>query len=297
MAKHFARAMCVTCGTRTSSPKGEHVWTEWFFKEFPVSEGPYTTLVGGKPVLRRDGQPRQQTSIPRVQLPMCKTCNGELDRRFEKAAKEIVRRVTASDAQVALTGQEAMHCALWFLKTWLFLAHPEVVDSEPGVTRDGWVGAPESLWAWTVDGAAPPDGLSLWVRRPTGVDLDVDKRHTIWLPTIVADGHETVFRAHTVGVRAGTSFLELTVVFHPGWPIDHPLEADGQALRLWPRDVADPLDFATIPATGPNDLRWLQAHTIRFAPGAYPTEELPALTSYPPDLMAVASHPGVASFG
>jgi hypothetical protein len=31
-------------------------------------------------------------------------------------------------------------------------------------------------------------------------------------------------------------FLDVELVYHPGWEIEHPLEVDGRAARLWPRD-------------------------------------------------------------
>lgn len=293
MAKQFDGAVCVLCGTRPSSRTGEHVWTEWFFEVFPVSEGRYTTSIGGRPVLRRDGQPRQQVSISRVKLPMCVQCNGVLNQRFEEPAKEIVRRVMASDGQAKLTGPEAMQCALWFLKTWLLLAHPAAVSSEPAVTREGWEGAPEDLWSWTVDGSPPPDGLSLWVHRPTAEPDAQDEPQHVMLPTVVADGTTTAFRVHEQGVRAADSFLQLTVVFHPGWAIDHPLEAAGRALRLWPRSADDPIDFAALPAVAPNELRWRRGLRVIFAPGTYEDAGLPALSSSQLDLAGLPGVTGV----
>lgn len=69
------------------------------------------------------------------------------------------------------------------------------------------------------------------------------------LPTVAADGEEKVFRVHEQGVKVGTSFLQLTVVVHPGWEIDHPLEAAGRS--LWPRQHGDSVNFATTPGFHP----------------------------------------------
>ena len=61
---------------------------------------------------------------------------------------------------------------------------------------------------------------------------DGPTRH-IPLPTVVADGRKIEFRVKRAGLRS----LDVSLLYHPGWEIAHPLEADGRALRLWPREV------------------------------------------------------------
>jgi hypothetical protein len=43
-----------------------------------------------------------------------------------------------------------------------------------------------------------------------------------------SDPRSLQFRAK----RAGVLFLDVSLVYHPGWEIEHPLEAAGRALRL-----------------------------------------------------------------
>jgi hypothetical protein len=123
------------------------VWPSWFLKIFTVADGPYETWIDRTPVLKTDGKVRRHGSIPRVKLPMCQPCNGELDRRFEKPAKAIGRRVVASDALITLDVSEAMQCALWFLETWLFLASPAAINTNPVAPARGWAGMSEDLWS------------------------------------------------------------------------------------------------------------------------------------------------------
>jgi hypothetical protein len=94
----------------------------------------------------------------------------------------------------------------------------------------------------------------------------------------------------------GASFLQLTVVFHHGWEIDHPLETASRSLRLWPRHVGDSIDFAALPASTPNELRWVPGGLrVTFTPGAYKHAKPPALSSTPLDPMALAGQHGVTS--
>src|SRR5882724_8374692 len=93
---------CFLCGSEPSTPAGEHVWPQWLLKEFPVSDGPYITEKNGHAVLNREGVPRRNAVFPRVFLPCCTSCNGKLDRRFEKPAKPVMRRIlTSRDVQLA----------------------------------------------------------------------------------------------------------------------------------------------------------------------------------------------------
>jgi hypothetical protein len=296
MAKQFDGAACVLCRRHPSTPTGEHVWPRWFFKIFPPADGPYETWIGSSAVRDRDQRTRQHAGIPRVKLPVCRTCNGALDDRFEKLAKPILRKLIANSAQTILTAPEAMHCALWLLKTWLFLANPAAISSDPAITNRGWDGAPEDLWNWTVNGLSPPAGLSPWLNRPTAQpDAGVQPQH-LMLPTIIVDGEDTVFRVQERGVQIGTSFVQGTVVFHPGWEVDHPLEAVGRSLRLWPRQTDESINLAALPPSAPNALRWVaKALRVTFAPGAYANAYPPALSSSPLDLMALVCQTGVTS--
>ena len=94
------------------------------------------------------------------------------------------------------------------------------------------------------------------------------------LPTVIADGRTMQFRAR----RAGVLFLDVSLVYHPGWEIQYPLEVAGRALRLWPRAADAEADFASLPPVHSKDMGWLKGPTLYFLPGALGSANLPSLS-------------------
>lgn len=242
---------------------------------FPPSQGPYTWWTNGRPIEKRDGSPRSHSAIGRVKVPACTGCNGVLAERFETPAKPLMRELFETDGEVVLRAADALVVGLWFLKTWLLLAHPAARDSEPGIAHPRWDSVRDDLWGWMVNDRPPPAGLSVWVtRRGDEVPDRASMRH-IPLPTVVADGIEVEF----VCLRAGVRFLDVSLVFHPGWEIEHPLEAAGRALRLWPRHPREPADFTVLQEVGSTDVAWLKGPRLHFFPGMFPNPDLPPISS------------------
>ena len=73
--------------------------------------------------------------------------------------------------------------------------------------------------------------------------------------------------------------LDVSLVHHPGWEIEHPLEAAGRALLLWPRAADAEADFASLPPVHSKDMGWLKGPTLYFLPGALGSTNLPPLSS------------------
>ena len=94
------------------------------------------------------------------------------------------------------------------------------------------------------------------------------------LPTVSADGRAIQFRAK----RAGVLFLDVSLLYYPGWEIEHPPEAAGRALRLWPRAADAEADFACFPPVHSKDMGWLKGPTLYFLPGALGSANLPSLS-------------------
>jgi hypothetical protein len=94
------------------------------------------------------------------------------------------------------------------------------------------------------------------------------------LPTVIADRRTIQFTAK----RAGVLFLDVSLVYHPGWEIEHPLEAAGRALRLWPRAADAEAGFASLPPVHSKDMGWLKGPTLYFLPGALGSADLPPLS-------------------
>ncbi len=121
----------------------------------------------------------------------------------------------------------------------------------------------------------PPAGLSVRANRRGDEGLGDGSTWRIALPTVVADGREVEFMSHRAGVR----FLDVSLVYHPGWEIKHPLEVEGRALRLWPRDPNEPADFTVLPPVDPKDTSWLKGPRLPFFPGTFPSADLPPLSA------------------
>lgn len=282
MSKLFAGAMCVFCRERPNSDKGqgEHAWAQWFFKMFTKEDGPYHIEINGAPVLTRDGRVREYPSITQVRAPACKTCNDEMNRRFEQHPKPVIRKVMDTpNGAVELTPQEAGLFGLWWLKTMLVLSHEDTVDLAVGVSPARWdlKLVPDDLYSWMVTDEAPPGGLSVWVSRRSDTAVPVSSSPlTMYLPTVVADGRKAQFMV----TQAGVKFLAVTLVYHPGWPIEHPLEATSEAVRIWPPS-GNSLDLVSLRETTPSAVRWRPGDELRFADGAYGSVALPSLQTFP----------------
>jgi hypothetical protein len=273
MPKQFEGKTCLLCQVRASSPTGEHVWPLWLLKAFPSGKR-YTWWINGEQLLNRDGQPRKQEAVDKVKLPVCIACNSILSRRFEQPAKPLIRSVLDRDGNVVLSGPHAMDVAGWFLKTWLLLAHPAARESDPAVTPARWDSASDDLYGWMVTNQPPPTGLSIWVTRRAEEGPEPAVTQYIPLPTVIADGRTIQFSAK----RAGVQFLDVSLVYHPDWEIEHPLELDGRALRLWPRAADAEAHFASLPPVHPKVMGWLKGPTLHFLPGALGSANLPPLS-------------------
>lgn len=252
---------CVLCSTGRSGREGELVLPRWLLNDlWPVAQGPYTTHRNGEPLTKRDGTPRSQTSAVRHKLPMCPSCNGILNDRFEVPAKPLIRRLLLDKGPVG--PQEADIVGEWFVKTWLLLSHPQITTSDPGSAPTTWEPDPK-LYTWMFESQPAPPDISVWLLR---VDLTAISPITQWipLPVVVADGRTLRFRSQQVGLGR----VEAHLVHHPGWPISHPLEDQGRALRLWP-STASALDIASLPEVPANEVRWLTGPQVHFVPDTY----------------------------
>lgn len=271
-----AGAVCALC-TRDSTPGGEHVLPQWFLRAaFPDSDE-YTTEHNGAPILKEDDDtPRTQTSVDRPKLPCCSTCNAALNDRFERQKTvKIGRRLVAGDGRITLSAEEVGDLGIWLLKTLLLLSHPETTSSVPGVKIPSWnLGmVPADLYSWMTTNAPPPDGLSVWLMLRATDEDGTEEPPVITLPVIYADGRETAFQVKMFAIKR----IELTLVYHPHWAIEHPLELDGRAVRMWPRTTRDAVDLTRLSGVVPWPVRWVSAGRITFPPGTYGEVELPPI--------------------
>jgi len=271
-------AVCVLCRSEPPSRRGEHVLPSWYLRDQErVGPPPYPWEVNGEPIRDRDGAPIARQERTRVLLPVGEQCNRILERRFETPSKAVVRRLFSARGQVALDASEAATAGLWLAKTLLLENHPAAYYADPVVESHAfrWRGdetPPDRFFTWLVDGSPPPDGLSLWVHRTD--EGDEDRRppeFRLPLPRLTADGTTVSF------VTADQSWhgLNTTLVVHPGWSIDHPLERDGRAVRLLPSTGA--ADLAALPVLYRRTVAWTRCR-VTLRDGSAGSPDLPPIT-------------------
>lgn len=270
---------CVLCETNPSTRRGEHVLPQWYLSDLDViGPPPFAWSKGKEPLRGRTGTPIRRSERVRVLLPTCRPCNAELDRRFEKPARDPLRRLFAARGNIRLSHDEAKAVGLWLTKTLLLTAHPAVrygdASIDPHAMRwDLEECPPQRFFSWLVTGDEPPEGVSLWLHRTDEKAEDPGAtEHVMPLPTVTADGEVTDF------VCFHTSFhgIHVSLVVHPGWPIVHPLEEDGRALRLLPASGAK--DLSALPVLDRRTVRWLRCR-VSLRDGSLGSGDLPPLTA------------------
>lgn len=281
------------CDDEPISRRGEHVLPSWYLRDQDrLGPPPYRWSRNGEPIRDRSGLPIERTIRTRVLLPVGQRCNSILERRFETPCKEVIRRLFAARGEVSLDADGAAAAGLWLAKTLLLLNHPDAYYADPIIESNSlrWTGEdtpPGAFFRWLVDGSPPPDGLSLWVHR---TDEGYEERRTaeyrLPLPRLTADGTTISFVTNDLSWHG----LNTTLVVHPGWPIDHPLERDGRAVRLLPS--TGPVDMAALPVIYRRAVAWTRCRvTLRDgsvgSPGLPPISEsyfpfaaLPELVPY-----------------
>ncbi len=141
---------------------------------------------------------------------------------------------------------------LWLLKTSLFSAHPErrqeLRSDGTALSRWNLTTIPDDLYSWMVNDQSPPAGLSVWISRVRDLEPDDPPSQRIFLPRVIADDRTTQFHVRQLGIR----FLNVALAYHPGWPIEHPLEADGRVVRVWTYGGSGAVNIAALPVS---DLR------------------------------------------
>lgn len=232
---------CVFCGGAPDSP--EHVYPQWFLKIWDDT-GPFTVEINGEPLRARSGQPVTSAKMWRIMLQCYGICNGDLDRLFEKPAKDpvrvLMRDVRPLDDQVAV-----LNAARWVVKTLALAAHPAANHTafasrtEKGKKgRNGpWEEYPRAVLDSIKVGDIPAD-MSLWVAvtDPSTPGLPDPPFEEVFLRrTSRADGRGGSGETRTTGFGLADGRVALfQLVYHPLHDLEHPFEPDGLVTRLWP---------------------------------------------------------------
>ena len=181
---------------------------------------------------------------------MCVECNGGLNTFIEGPARPVIRKLVTQSPDhewPTITAEEAGALGKWLLKVCLLWGHPDSDDDNPRVAKGPDIARftfmePEWL-AWLRDCVDPPDGFTVYISRRDPLSLFpwTGPVQRIDLPgSAVVDGREVRFMKRDLGIRG----LDITVVWHPGCPIEHPRVAEGRAAVLWPNPTA--VDFAQL---------------------------------------------------
>lgn len=255
----FDGETCVFC-TAPSVGVGEHVWPAWFIAEFQ-GHGPFTGARGGETYTKRDGTPQKSSALPGVHVPMCLTCNSALNKHLEEPAKPLVRTLLNhgdSPDELFVSGAESTALACWFLKVGLLSAHPARRHDLPAMDRDQNVPMLREVRAewlsWMTTGESPPDGFSVFLtRRELNGDACLGSGDQQWilLPRVIVDQRDLGFMQRSFGFTG----VNVTIVWHPGWPIAHPLAASGRAVQLLPREHL--FNFGSLPKVNPKELQFV----------------------------------------
>lgn len=144
--------------------------------------------------------------------------------------------------------------------------------------REGYIPLPQwdlatipDMYSWMVNGQPSPVGLSVWISQVRDPEPGEPPSQRIMLPRVVADGHSTRLQGNRCTIR----FLGIDLVYHPGWAIEHPLEADGRAVRMWPYSgSSSTVSIAGLPAVSSRAITWATGLKVHFAPGMYKKSEL-----------------------
>ena len=121
--------------------------------------------------------------------------------------------------------------------------------------------------AWMAAGADPPDDFSVYVTRRSilGEQPWTGDMALLSLPGRVdVATQEQRFMTRSLGIRG----LDATIVWHPGWPIRHPLVEDRRAGVLWPLPVR--IDLSGLPEVHPREFGFVvEPSSLSFSEAEY----------------------------
>lgn len=255
MPNRFSGKTCVLC-SQPSVGVGEHVIPSWYLSDL-LGDAPFKSENAGHEYLKRDGNLAVQLSLPGTHVPMCLNCNSQMNANIEAPAKPVIRKLvpmSASHMWPTISSVEAAAVGKWLLKVGLLWFHPEAKHDQPQVQQDPNLRRftyvePEWL-TWMTQGNDPPVDFSVFVSRHDPRPWSGSTR-LIELPELVrVGGRELRFMSREIGIRG----LDATIVWHPGWPIAHPLVTEGRAAVLWPNPKA--IDFAPLSEVSPAEFQF-----------------------------------------
>ncbi|RFZ63007.1 hypothetical protein DE4576_04946 [Mycobacterium marinum] len=229
---------CAICGDLSDT--WEHVYPKWFLANWDET-GPFTARANGQPLRTRAGVIRTNSKMWRILLPLCRKCNNDLDRLFEKTAKGPVRRLLR-DMQPLNDRAAVTEIARWTVKTLALASHPDarfeaLASQAQKRYQKPWTDYPRAILESIGVGAVPND-TSLWFAltdpsRPGLPDPPFEEvllRHTSRADNLGGSG-----RTRTTGFALTDDRIGwFQLAYHPLHDFVHPFERHALVTRLWP---------------------------------------------------------------
>lgn len=264
--------MCEICGLRPAYGKGEHVFPAWYLKDSDAAGQPkFGWSLNGEVLRNRDGDPLQFQQRQRLLLPACRECNAKLDTRVEKAAKAPVRALLVHGWTGELEAENWAAIGIWFAKILLFATHKSAQYQHPEINKNRIPGDWSTEdFAWLINGDPPPADLSLWVFRAKQVKGVPEAKALFPRSVKTSAGELTVFKMSTITLDG----ISVTLAYHPGWKVDHPLVESGDAWELLHSASAG--DLSDLPLLPMNAIQWSRPW-LELADGVSLDSSLPHL--------------------
>lgn len=217
--------LCRVCQL-VNATEEEHVFPAGFLRRIDrASTAPHVWKTNGKVVLKKNGQPTTpQPTSQRMFLPVCRSCNDNMDRLIEKPAQSVATNLYMGNWTDSLTREQWRDVGRWWYKILMMQANPDLRIGDAGLQAAGPL-APMSFSAplpdlsWFARTATPPEGASLFIYNVdiSGIRAKPVIKHRLVLPRGVkfADGSTSpCHRGSIVTIGAG-----LMAVWHP-WTRD-----------------------------------------------------------------------------
>jgi hypothetical protein len=141
-----------------------------------------------------------------------------------------VGKLFKSQGECVFRAEESFAVGLWLLKTWLLLGHPSRLDPEEGISLPRWWEAEDAMYRWMISAQDPPEGMSVWVTKVLPDDYEGGPSWRIFLPTVIADNMRFRFESQVMALTS----VEVCLLYHPGWEVEHPLESGGKQSACGP---------------------------------------------------------------
>lgn len=220
---------CPICLTNAELTR-EHVWPTWFLQRMDEqSVPPLGWSVNGQPLLDRRKNQIKGDKRQGIMMPVCDTCNAEMNRRIEVPAQGVVGQLALNNWRGRYKREEWRTFGLWWAKVLLLVGHEESFLENARLNKLvnlNFETKPDLRWL--TDGSPVPGHVSVFVYNADFMRTGTE--HELVLPAHVLFGDKVSAECHVLSMS--TPGLGISVVSHPGVVIKHPLVGKGRAWEV-----------------------------------------------------------------